>query len=58
MAALANGDGAQETELISVLAGESAPLTLHDLEGMVNGTIELELRRGGQQAYWWLLAAE
>jgi hypothetical protein len=25
---------------------------------MLNGGIELELRQGGQAAYWWLLAAE
>jgi hypothetical protein len=25
---------------------------------MVNGGVELELRHGGQPAYWWLLAAE
>jgi uncharacterized protein len=52
------GDGAEEPELISVLAGDAAPLGLGELEGMVNGTIELELRHGGQPAYWWLLAAE
>ncbi|HYM55178.1 MAG TPA: hypothetical protein VES97_07430, partial [Solirubrobacteraceae bacterium] len=51
-----NGTGAPE--LISVLAGEHAPLGLGDLEGMVNGGIELELRHGGQPAYWWLLVAE
>jgi fatty acid kinase len=45
-------------ELISVLAGEAAPLQLQALEQMVNGGIELELRHGGQFAYWWLLAAE
>ncbi len=45
-------------ELISVLSGEEAPLGLGELEGMVNGGIELELRHGGQPAYWWLLAAE
>jgi len=45
-------------ELISVLAGEEAPLGLDELEGMVNGGIELELRHGGQSAYWWLVAAE
>jgi len=28
------------------------------IEGMVNGGVELELRHGGQPAYWWLLAAE
>jgi len=57
--ALAAGDGdAPEPELISVLAGENAPLGLGDIEGMVNGGVELELRQGGQPAYWWLLAAE
>jgi DAK2 domain fusion protein YloV len=57
--ALANGaDGVDAPELISVLAGDAAPLGLGELEGMVNGGIELELRQGGQPAYWWLLAAE
>jgi fatty acid kinase len=56
---LAQGhDGFGVPELISVLAGEDAPLGLGDLEGMVNGGIELELRHGGQPAYWWLLVAE
>lgn len=45
-------------ELISVLAGQDAPLGLGDVEGMVNGGVELELRHGGQSAYWWLLTAE
>jgi DAK2 domain fusion protein YloV len=59
LSALAQGgDGIEEPELISILAGEAAPLGLGELEGMVNGTIELELRNGGQPAYWWLLAAE
>jgi uncharacterized protein len=57
--ALAAGDGEiGEPELISVLAGEDAPLGLGDIEGMINGAVELELRQGGQAAYWWLLAAE
>jgi DAK2 domain fusion protein YloV len=49
---------ADAPELISVISGEDAPLGLGDIEGMVNGGIELELRHGGQPAYWWLLAAE
>ncbi len=57
--ALAGGaDGAGPPELISVLAGEDAPLALGDIDGMANGSVELELRHGGQPAYWWLLAAE
>jgi DAK2 domain fusion protein YloV len=49
---------AADTELISVLAGEGAPLELSELEGIMDGHVELELRHGGQSAYWWLLAAE
>ncbi len=51
-----NGEG--PPELISILDGEDAPLGLGELVGMVNGGVELELRHGGQSAYWWLLAAE
>ncbi len=59
MTELARGvDTGPEPELISVLAGEEAPLALAELEQMVNGGVELELRHGGQSAYWWLLAAE
>lgn len=45
-------------ELISVLAGAGAPLELEQVASMINGEVELELRDGGQPAYWWLLAAE
>jgi uncharacterized protein len=51
-------DGGQAPELITVLAGEDAPLGLGELENMLDGEVELELRHGGQSAYWWLLAAE
>ena len=56
---LASGEnGHGPPELISVLDGQHAPLHLDELDGMVNGGVELELRHGGQPAYWWLLAAE
>jgi DAK2 domain fusion protein YloV len=59
LATLARGDGdSGEPELISVLAGEGAPLGLGEIEGIADGGVELELRDGGQPAYWWLLAAE
>jgi fatty acid kinase len=48
----------QDAELISCLSGENAPLAEQEIRAMVNGTVELELREGGQRAYWWLLAAE
>ncbi len=56
LASGANGHG--PPELISVLDGDDAPLALDEVEQMVNGGVELELRHGGQPAYWWLLAAE
>jgi uncharacterized protein len=49
---------AADAELISVLAGAGAPIDLSELEGIMDGHVELELRDGGQPAYWWLLAAE
>jgi dihydroxyacetone kinase-like predicted kinase len=58
LATLAGGAGRVPAELVSVLAGDGAPLTLADIEEMANGRVELELRHGGQPAYWWLLAAE
>jgi hypothetical protein len=59
LAALAQGKAGGDTpELISVLAGEDAPLGLGEIEQMAEDHVELELRHGGQTAYWWLLAAE
>ena len=52
------GSGAESPELISVLAGEGAPLDPGKVERMAASGVELELRHGGQTAYWWLLAAE
>jgi hypothetical protein len=49
---------APESELISVIAGAQAPLELSELDGIMDGDVEIELRHGGQPAYWWLLAAE
>ena len=50
--------GSEPPELISVLAGEGAPVGLEQIDGLHGGEVELELRHGGQAAYWWLLAAE
>jgi hypothetical protein len=43
-----------------VLGGAEAPLDLAAVKGLLDGgtAAELELREGGQPAYWWLLAAE
>ncbi|HEV3322315.1 MAG TPA: DAK2 domain-containing protein [Solirubrobacteraceae bacterium] len=55
---VALADGA---ELLSVLAGEDAPLSPPAVAALLDGDLgaaELEQRHGGQSAYWWLLAAE
>ncbi len=49
---------AQTAELIGCLIGEGAPISREEIEAMVDGLVELELRDGGQHAYWWLLTAE
>jgi DAK2 domain fusion protein YloV len=49
---------AREAELISCLIGERPPISRAEIETMVDGTLDLELREGGQPAYWWLLTAE
>jgi hypothetical protein len=54
----APGEDGTQPELISVLAGEETPIGLGELEIDLDAGIELELRHGGQPAYWWLLAAE
>jgi DAK2 domain fusion protein YloV len=58
---LANGSGGSPAaELISVLGGAEAPLDMDAVQQLLDGAsdAELELREGGQPAYWWLLAAE
>jgi uncharacterized protein len=48
-------DGA---ELITCLRGIDAPLDDAAVRGLADGGVELELSAGGQESYWWLLAAE
>ena len=54
LAALGDGD----TELLTCLAGEGAPLDEQGVQALAPDGVELEWRVGGQQGYWWLLAAE
>jgi len=53
MARLAEG-----AEILTVIAGEAAPIPLAELEAQAPDGIEIELHEGGQQHYWWLLAAQ
>jgi DAK2 domain fusion protein YloV len=49
---------AADAEIVTVLAGEDAPIPLSEIPANVSEGIELELHHGGQPHYWWLLAAQ
>jgi dihydroxyacetone kinase-like predicted kinase len=49
---------APDSELITCIAGEDAPLGADQVLGLVPDGIEVEYTPGGQPSYWWLLAAE
>jgi uncharacterized protein len=45
-------------ELITVIEGDGAPIPLEELPVHLPEGVELELQRGGQPSYWWLIAAQ
>jgi DAK2 domain fusion protein YloV len=47
-----------DAELVTCLVGAGAPLSEDALRRLAPSTVELEVLNGGQQAWWWLLAAE
>jgi hypothetical protein len=49
------GDGA---ELLTVIAGDGAPLDGAGVEALAPAGVEVESLDGGQPHYWWLVAAE
>jgi dihydroxyacetone kinase-like predicted kinase len=53
LAALAEG-----AEIVTVIGGADAPMPLEELAAHAPPEVELELHYGGQQHYWWLLAAQ
>jgi len=48
----------REAELLTVIEGEGAPLERDAVAALAPKRIEVELERGGQPAWWWLLSAE
>jgi len=49
---------ADDAELITCLRGADAPLDDQAVRALVDGEVEFDLSVGGQESYWWLLAAE
>ena len=48
----------REAELLTVIEGDGAPLGGEAVAALAPQSIEVELERGGQPAWWWLVSAE
>ena len=48
----------REAELVTLIAGDGAPLAADDVAALVPDGVELEYSWGGQPSYWWLISAE
>jgi hypothetical protein len=52
------GELGREAELLTVIEGDGAPLEGAAVAALAPTGAEVELSRGGQPAWWWLVAAE
>ena len=52
------GELGREAELVTLIAGDGAPLDGDAASALAPLGVELEYSWGGQPAYWWLIAAE
>jgi DAK2 domain fusion protein YloV len=49
---------AEGAEILTLIAGEGAPIPLDELDTHAPDGVELETHEGGQPSWWWLLAAQ
>ncbi len=49
---------AEDAEIVTVIAGEGAPISLAEIDTHVPDGVEVETHEGGQPSWWWLLAAQ
>jgi uncharacterized protein len=49
---------AEGAEIVTVIAGEGAPIGLAEIDTHVPDNVEVESHEGGQPSWWWLLAAQ
>jgi dihydroxyacetone kinase-like predicted kinase len=49
---------AEGAEIVTVIAGEGAPIPLLEIDTHVPDGVEIETHEGGQPSWWWLLAAQ
>jgi len=49
---------AEGAEIVTVIAGEEAPIPLSEIDTHAPDGVEVETHEGGQPSWWWLLAAQ
>jgi len=49
---------AEGAEIVTVIAGEGAPIPLSEIDTHAPEGVEVEVHEGGQPSWWWLLAAQ
>jgi DAK2 domain fusion protein YloV len=49
---------AEGAELVTIIAGEGAPIPPEEINVHVPDGVEVETHEGGQPSWWWLLAAQ
>ena len=49
---------AEDAEIVTVIAGDNAPIQLDEIDAHVPDGVEIETHEGGQPSWWWLLAAQ
>jgi hypothetical protein len=49
---------AEGAEIVTVIAGEGAPIALDEVDTHAPDGVEIEKHEGGQPSWWWLLAAQ
>jgi hypothetical protein len=49
---------AEAAEIVTVIAGKDAPISLDEIDTHVPDGVEIETHEGGQPSWWWLLAAQ
>jgi fatty acid kinase len=49
---------AEGAEILTLIAGEGAPIDLAEIDTHVPDGVEVETHEGGQPSWWWLLAAQ
>jgi dihydroxyacetone kinase-like predicted kinase len=48
----------KEAEIVTVIAGEGAPIPKQEIDAHAPDGVEIEIHEGNQPSWWWLLAAQ